>query len=436
MNDLFSYSKYREKKGSDQRSGSYSQSKGAGNFQKTTINKKAQHGNNTEKALSVTAFYRYINEILGIQELKVQGEISRVDVAKGYLVYISINDEENVLPCLIYKNKLDLNGIPVEALEVGTTIEITGIPNIYPKRGDFKFLAERVQLIGEGALRKAFELLKRKLQKEGLFDGELKRPIPQYPERIGLITSRGAAAFTDFLKVLKARFAGITIYFFPASVQGQTAVEEILEAFAYFNTKVDYLDAIVLTRGGGSLEDLAAFNAEAVVRAVRASKWPVVCAVGHERDESLAEHAADLRASTPSNAAELLVPTRQEEKEFLLSSEKKMRLHVQRLIEKEKQFLSNIVLRMEQFFTQPKIELKGMHEQLQRATTTWLSRIRFDINQKMRLLSSFNPHAVLKRGYSITSIKGDGVITSSKNISSGLTIETTVQDGKFISTTK
>lgn len=383
------------------------------------------------RVFSVSEFYSYINELLGFEEVIVEGEVSKVDIFKGYLVYFSINDKESVLPCLMYKNRLDAMGMPVEALGVGETIQVRGFPNIYAKRGEFKLLAEHISLIGEGALKKAFELLKKKLEAEGLFRQDLKRPIPQYPQAIGLITSKGAAAYTDFMKVLGARWGGLKIYFYHASVQGETAVGEMLEAFNYFNTAVSELDAVVLTRGGGSLEDLAAFNAESVVRAVRSSKWPVICAVGHERDESLADFAADLRASTPSNAAELLVPTREEEKYYLSSLKKKLTLHMEGKVAQEKQFFERSLSLMERFFQKPKTELISFREHLERSAMVWLSRIKSDLMQKERLLKSFDPRGVLKRGYSITATEEGRIIKSVGSLALNEVVRTSLYEGIF-----
>ena len=402
------------------------------------VEDKARPGGITKKnrfleprVFSVSEFYNYVNELLGLEEVIVEGEISELRVAKGYLVYFSVNDKESVLPCLAFKNKLESIGISVDALEVGSTVRVIGVPNVYAKRGGFTFVVNRVTLVGEGALKRAFELLKRKLMQEGLFDERLKRQIPRYPEHIGLITSKGAAAYSDFIKVLQVRWGGMKIYFYPVSVQGETAIEEIISAFSYFNTHVPLLDLLVLTRGGGSLEDLAAFNSETIARAVRASKWPVVCAIGHERDESLAEYAADLRASTPSNAAELLVPTREEERGYLHSLERKIVLHVEKKLANEKQFFERSLLKMEQFFQHPKTELLSVKEHLQRSVAVWITRMKNDLHQGLKLLESYDPKAVLKRGYSITLSKKGRVIKSIGDIVVGEYVATSLHDGLF-----
>jgi len=386
------------------------------------------------RVFSVSEFYAYINELLGFEEVTIEGEISKIEVSKGYLIYFSLNDNESVLPCLLFKNKLDALSIPLEGLAVGSRIQVSGYANMYAKSGVFKLMAQKVALVGEGALKKAFELLKKRLEGEGLFRQEVKRRISPYPERIGLITSKGAAAYTDFVKVLKERWGGVTIYFYSASVQGESAVEEIARAFEYFNTTVFNLDAVILTRGGGSLEDLAAFNAEPVVRAVRASKWPVICAVGHERDECLAELACDLRASTPSNAAELVVPTRAEERAYLQSLQKKFLLHVESLIAIEKQRFERALAIMDRFFQRPKTELIALCEHLERSVGVWLMRVRHEFEQKARLLHSFDPRAVLKRGYSITMDEAGKVIKSVHNVEVGEKVKTALHEGAFRST--
>lgn len=388
------------------------------------------------RVFTVSEFYAYLNNLLELEEVTIEGEISKIEVSKGYLIYFSINDAECVLPCLMYKNRLDALSIPVGALEVGTRIQITGYSNVYAKSGTFKLLVQKVALVGEGALKKAFELLKKKLEEEGLFRRDVKREIPAYPETIGLITSNGAAAYTDFMKVLKARWGGVRIYFYHTAVQGESAVEEITKAFEYFNTSIASIDAIVLTRGGGSLEDLAPFNAEPVVRAVRASKWPVICAVGHERDESLAELAADLRCSTPSNAAELLVPTRAEELQYLASLQKKLLLHMEGGIAGEKQQFERALSVMERFFQRPKIELTALREHLERSVATWCMRLKHDVLQKERLLKSFDPSAVLLRGYSITTDAKGHIIKSIQQVSTGDNITTSLYNGAFVSEVK
>ena len=195
-------------------------------------------------------------------------------------------------------------------IEDGMMVKVSGRPTLTQKWG-FSFNLKSVQPAGEGALRRAFVLLQKKLTAEGVFSIERKRSLPRFPQHIALITSREAAAYSDFIKVLNARVGGLKISFIHTQVQGEKAPQQIIEALEAANTGLTDLDVIVLARGGGSLEDLQAFNDEMVVRAVAASRTPTIVGVGHERDVTLAELAADVRASTPSNAAELLVQSRE-----------------------------------------------------------------------------------------------------------------------------
>src|SRR3989339_1221730 len=261
------------------------------------------------QALSVAEYLKLVNDTLRLipsDQVVIEGEVSDFRVAQGKWVSFDLKDEQAqaVLKCFMTTWQLKV------AIEDGMRVQVKGHPNVYERFGTFKLNVEALEPVGEGALRRAYELLKRKLETEGLFDVSRKRELPRFPERIGLITSRDAAAYGDFLRILNNRWGGVKILHAHVHVQGREAVGEIVGAFEYFNRLDDRPDVLVLTRGGGGLEDLHAFNDEQVARAIYASKIPVVVAVGHERDESLADFVADVRASTPSNAAERVVPSR------------------------------------------------------------------------------------------------------------------------------
>ena len=263
--------------------------------------------------LSVAQFLDAANQALrqlDAASLAVEGEVSDARVAQGKWVSFDLKDgkEAAVLKC--FATVWQLPG----PLENGMKVRVSGLPKIYERFGTFRLNVQHLELVGEGALRHAYELLKKKLTEEGLFDPGRKRAIARFPERIGLITSRDAAAYGDFLRVLGNRWGGVEILFVPVHVQGKEAVPDMLAAFAAFQAmgEAERPEALVLVRGGGGLEDLHAFNDESVARAVFQSKVPVVVGVGHERDESLCDFVADVRASTPSNAAERLSPSREE----------------------------------------------------------------------------------------------------------------------------
>jgi exodeoxyribonuclease VII large subunit len=310
----------------------------------------------------------------------VEGEVSNFKITQNRFVWFELKDEKSYVSCFLMVFNLRVQ------LEDGMKVQIIGSPGLFTKSGRFHFSVKDIKLIGEGTLKKEYELLKKKLEKEGLFAIERKRQLARFTERIGLITSPDAAAYTDVMRILKNRWAGLEIYFYPVSVQGQTAINDILSAFEHFNNHQYNLDAIILTRGGGSMEDLWAFNTEEVCRAVFGSKVPVVSAVGHERDVTLVDFVADVRAATPSNSAELVVPHK-EDVIFQINS----------LLERQE---------------------KSLHIFWER------------IDQVLSLLKAYNPQNVLARGYSITKCQGK-IIKDSKTVKKNATIETQLYKGKI-----
>jgi len=259
---------------------------------------------------SVSQFVEFVNTALAAavfpEGVAVEGEVAEYRLSQGKWIWFNLKDEHGTISCFATAWQLRT------PLEDGMQVRVFGLPRIYPKSGRFSINVERVELVGEGALRRAFELLKRKLSDEGLFAAGRKRPLPRFPRRIGLIASGESAAYGDFLRILGNRWGGLVIELADVAVQGREAPRQIVSAFRCFNAAPDPVDVIVLTRGGGSLEDLQAFNSEDVARAVFGSRIPVIVGVGHERDETLADFAADVRASTPTNAAEMVVPDRQD----------------------------------------------------------------------------------------------------------------------------
>lgn len=261
-----------------------------------------------DKVFSVSEFLVEINALLAFPVV-IEGEVSSFKVNQGKWVFFDLKDEkeEALISCFMTAWNLKT------AVEDGMRVRIYGSPRIHAKSGKFSVTVDRVEPVGEGALKRAFELMKKKLESEGLFDEARKRGIPEFPEHIGLIASRDSAACGDFIRILGNRWSGVKVHLYHTQVQGEVAVRQIVEAIGYFSSpEAQPVDVLVIIRGGGSLEDLQAFNSEDVARAIFASRVPTVVGVGHERDESIADYVADVRASTPSNAAERVVPVRQE----------------------------------------------------------------------------------------------------------------------------
>jgi exodeoxyribonuclease VII large subunit len=233
----------------------------------------------------------------------VKGELTGCKRADRGQLYFSLKDKNALIECVMWSTAASRLGFDPRD---GTEAEAFGAISVYEPRGRYQLVVEELRPAGLGALLLALEELKRKLQAEGLFDPTRRKPLPRYPERIGLVTSPVGAAVRDLVKVLRARWPGIGIVLAPVRVQGPGAAEEIAAAIERFNRYMK-VDLLIVGRGGGSLEDLWAFNEEVVVRAIAASRLPIISAVGHEVDMTLADHAADLRAATPSNAAEVAV---------------------------------------------------------------------------------------------------------------------------------
>lgn len=402
--------------------------------------------------LTVTQFNETVNQVLSDMRVWVKGEIIDYKVSRGKWVTFDLKDEGSKVNCFMTIYQLD------QALEDGMEVKVFGNPRIYVPYGKYSFTVQRVEPVGEGALRRAFELTKQKLEQEGVFDPQFKKAIPEFPQTIGVVTSEEAAAYTDFLRILNNRWGGVTTILRPSLVQGVNAPDNLVESIEWFN-KYHPVDVMVVTRGGGSLEDLQAFNSEQVCRAIFASRIPVVCGVGHERDTTLAELAADVRASTPSNAAEMIVPDKEEIKWKLDAHQRTLDQILEKQLNDLHQVLQNFMQKMEYSVQRKVREFQQIEHQLQLAFQRHAGRIesmqqqldsltyklssvfdssreskRIRLNQIDKLLSSYNPKAVLKRGYSITRLGNGKALTSKKQVKTNETIQTELQDGTIIST--
>jgi exodeoxyribonuclease VII large subunit len=241
-------------------------------------------------------------------DITVQGEISNCRPAQSGHIYFTLKDDHAQVRCVFFKQQQ--RGIKFRP-EDGLQVTVRGSISVYEQRGEYQIYVEKIEPIGFGALQLAFEQLKKRLEAEGLFDPARKKPLPLLPSRIGMITSPRGAAVRDVVRILTRRFPNVHLTVYPVRVQGEEAAGEIVKALKFFNaTKI--VDVLILARGGGSLEDLWAFNEEVVARAIAASEIPVISGVGHETDFTIADFVADVRASTPSAAAELVVQTRRE----------------------------------------------------------------------------------------------------------------------------
>jgi exodeoxyribonuclease VII large subunit len=328
--------------------------------------------------ISVSEFVALLNQTFDyvFPSATIVGELANFRVSKNRWVYFDLKDDESSVK--FFGTVYMLPG----PLEDGMLLRVTGTPHMHNLYG-FSVNVERMLPAGEGSIRRAQELLTKKLQAAGLFDEARKRALPYPPKHIGLITSRQSAAYADFTKILGARWGGMRIDMIDVQVQGEAAPEQIVAAIERFNELKDPPEVLVIIRGGGSADDLAAFSTEMVARAVAASRVPTLAAIGHEIDLSLAELAADKRASTPSNAAELLTPDKRAVLEALRSRTEDLYDAVQDYLQAEKQ-------KLEDFVT----DAGEIVDRLLLQQTNHLEQARI-------LLEVLSPQAALKRGYAV-----------------------------------
>jgi exodeoxyribonuclease VII large subunit len=346
-----------------------------------------------EKIFSVSELSLIIKEMLeGVfGEVKVEGEISNLKTASSGHIYFDLKDEDALIPVVLFKGYA--RGIK---LEEGTKVQVEGEISCYIKQGRYQIIAHKISTQSKGNLYLEFEKLKKKLLQEGLFDEDKKLPLPKYPKRIGVATSPTGAAIRDVLSVLNRRATGLEIIIAPCLVQGEEAKNEITQALKNLNNLKPKIDVILLGRGGGSIEDLWAFNEESVVRAVAASKIPVISCVGHETDFTLTDFAASLRAPTPSAAAELVVQTSSSILERLNQLNKHL---LQTLTIKYERLSGRLKMATEnKIFKNPAVIFNQKEQRLDMA------------QNRLKDLSPFN---VLKRGYSIVRRKSDNKVVQS-----------------------
>ncbi|HBS59879.1 MAG TPA: exodeoxyribonuclease VII large subunit, partial [Firmicutes bacterium] len=356
--------------------------------------------------LSVSQLTRYLKERIdkdiNLQNLWIKGEISNYKRHSSGHIYFTLKDAESTLPCVMFRGKaLFLKFEPAHGMQVLAG----GCLSIYERDGRYQLYVENLQPAGIGALSIAYEQLKEKLAAEGLFDARWKKNLPLLPRRVGIVTSPTGAALADIVSVSKRRFSGIQLILSPVLVQGELAPAQIVQAIELMN-RVDDIDVLIVGRGGGSLEELWAFNDERVVRAIFASRIPVISAVGHETDYSLADFAADRRAPTPSAAAEMAVPDRRElAKHLSLTCARLVRVMQERVREQRRRLQrateSKVFRHPRRMLDQSKQYVDVLNLRLIRAFQTLTTARSHKFTKQAEKLAVLNPLAVLRRGYSI-----------------------------------
>ena len=337
-----------------------------------------------------------------LQPVWVRGEIGNITIHRSGHVYFSLKDERSQLSAVFFRGADQARRLNLAS---GMDIEVWGRLGVYHPRGIYQILVNRIRTRGVGALQQRFEELKRKLREEGLFDQDRKRAVPAFPRCVGVVTSPEGAALRDFLQILHRRFAEMHIRICPASVQGGHASQEIAAGIEYLN-RTNACDVIVVTRGGGSLEDLWPFNEEIVARAVARSEIPVISAVGHEVDFTICDYAADLRVATPSAAAELVIARKAEMTEALANYQRRLKSQLRLQLSECKRRLERAA--GSRVFHEPR-SVVYMHQQhvdelstrLSRALKERLTSARARLEQSRGRLTALSPKNVLERGYAI-----------------------------------
>ncbi len=430
-------------------------------------------------ALSVTELNRQVKSLLesSFLTIHVEGELSNVVKASSGHWYFTLKDKDAQVRCAMFRNR---NQYLKYQAKNGDKVVVRAKVSLYPGRGDYQLICDYMEESGVGSLQQAYEALKLKLQQQGLFDPAFKKPIPTHPKHLGVITSPTGAAVHDILTVLKRRFPSLPVTLFPTAVQGNEAAAQIANAIRLANED-GRCDVLIVGRGGGSLEDLWPFNEEIVAQSIFDSEIPVISAVGHETDVSIADFVADMRAPTPSAAAELISPDQQqillrlqqihqrltdawkrshqqrqqqlqwtrarlrhpgdklkEQAQKLDDLELRMQRAVRHIIERKKQHHTQLQQRYLRCSPLPRItaEQRRMNELQHRLTTlvhNTLKQNSLKLSGLAATLNSVSPLATLDRGYAIVQDEAGKVIQDINNIATDNTVETRLSNGRFLS---
>ncbi len=387
--------------------------------------------NNIETpTFSVSEYVGFINELTAVVPVLVEGEVSNFrDIPGRNFCYFDIKDESAVAKCFQgfwHSKKV--------SLENGSTIRVFGYPTLQ-KNGSLVIDVKEVFLIGDGELRKKYEELKARLEKEGIFGLETKKQLPKFPLSVGLIAGKNSSAYHDVITELSERWGGTKIFFYGAKVQGINARKEIVEAIQYFN-RFQVVDVLIIARGGGSMEDLQAFDSEDVVREIFASKIPTISAIGHEDHWTLADFVADVRAKTPTKAAQIAVPGKDEIVERLDFFETRARVLIKNNLSEINSSIGNLSERLKFVFHNKTTETS---QKIQLYEDALKNVFRENLKEKMNKIDNFekmlevlNPKSILSRGYGVLQKKGKR-IASVEEVSIGDDISIRLQNGEISS---
>lgn len=388
------------------------------------------------KVFSVAQINAYIKRIFqsdyALNRIYIKGEVSNCKYHSSGHIYFSLKDDKSQISCVMFANQR-INGLDFE-IENGQTVIVSGSISVFERNGTYQLYANEISLDGIGRLYVEFEKLKDKLYREGLFDHEKKKPIPQNPKTIGIVTAKTGAAIHDIMSVAKRRNPYIQLVLYPAQVQGDGAADTIVRGIQTLDRYG--VDTIIIGRGGGSIEDLWAFNEEMVARAIYAAKTPIISGTGHEVDTTIADYAADLRAATPTAACELAVPDLRETLDAIDARKRSLSVQIRHI-------LRNYELRLEQYSGKlrsfdPKLQLQEQRMTLAELEDRLTKRMDFLRNRYQHRLELYaqrlhglSPTAKLIGGYGYLSDQSGRPVVSATQISKGDEVQITISDGSI-----
>lgn len=386
-----------------------------------------------KEVVTVSELNKYIKNTIegdtGLKNIFVKGEISNFKFHSSGHMYFTLKDENSKIRCIMFRTyNSALKFVP----EDGINVIIRGNISIYERDGQYQLYCNKMEPDGIGSLYLAFEQLKEKLQKEGLFDTNRKKPIPFFSRKIGVATSQTGAVIRDIINVSTNRFKNVNILLYPVKVQGDGAAENIISAIEYFNTRDD-IDVIIIGRGGGSIEELWAFNEEKLARAILKSKKPIVSAVGHESDFTIADFVADLRASTPSHAAEMCVPSYEEIKYRIYITESNIMLRLKNNIKSKRHFVENKNNLIERYsplniISERQQYIDNLHNKIIYKMENDISFNRNNFMMLINKIDGLSPIKILSRGYGYVE-KSDKVISNIRSLKINDNIRLHMHDG-------
>ena len=394
-----------------------------------------------DRVYSVSEFNKivkgYLEENPVLQEFFLKGELSGVNYYRSGHLYFTLKDSKCQVKCAAFSYKY--KRIP-EDLKEGDSVKIFGDVGFYENRGDFQILVRHIEKEDKiGELYRKLEEVKKSFEEKGYFSPLYKKPLPKYPKSVGVVTSLNGAALHDIINTARKRMKNIDIYVYPAKVQGPGAAEEIVKGIETLD-KIDEIDFIVAGRGGGSIEDLWAFNEEKVALAFFNCKKPIISAVGHEIDFLLSDLTADIRAATPTQSMEIAVPVRSDIDSMLENKEKYLDSLIKSKIEKSRKELENLensfaLKNFSRYIDNCREEVVSREKELQRALKIFLERKRQELILKTEKIININPLSILSRGYSITR-KNNIILKDTSSLKEGDEITTNLYNGTVISTVK